>query len=148
VEGGLVGLGGFGGFTTGGTTTGGTTGGGVTVGGTTAGGGTTGKTTGGTTTVTGTPTVTITGVDFTGGFAGVPGPAGPVGFEVGGVDGVDDVDPGLVVVDGVTEPATVGVGFTEGVGTPAAPGLRSVGTTISELPPDWVGDPKLEPATG
>ena len=141
-----MGLGGFGGFTTGGTTTGGTTGGGVTVGGTTAGGGTTGgtKAGGGTTTSTGMLTVTVTGLDFTGAFGSVPG---PVGFDVGGVDGVDGIDPGLGVVDAV-ELATLGVGFTEGVGAPVAPGLRCFGTTMSGLPPGWVGDPKLEPATG
>jgi hypothetical protein len=139
-----VGLGGLGGLTTGGTTTGGTTGGGVTTGGTTAGG----VNTGGTTTGTGMATVTVTGLDFTGGFGNVPG---PVGFDVGGVDGVDGVDgidPGLGTVDGVTEPAMLGVGFTEGVGTPVAPGLRCFGTMMSGLPPGWVGDPKLEPATG
>lgn len=141
---------GSGGLTTGGTTTGGTTGGAVTVGGTTAGGGTTG----GTTTSTGTATVIVTGPDFGGGFGNAPG---PVGFDVGGVGGVDGVDGvdgrdgidlGPAVADGVTEPATVGVGFTEGVGTRAAPCVRCCGTTMRELPPACVGDPKFEPATG
>ena len=127
-------------MTTGGTTTGGTTGGGVTVGGTTAGGGNTG----GTTTCTGTSTVIVTGLDFTGGFGNV---LGPVGFDLGGEPGVDGAEVGPAVTDG-TEPATVGVGFTEGVGTPAAACLRCCGTTMSELPLDCVGDPKFEPATG
>jgi hypothetical protein len=79
------------------------------------------------------------------GFGSVPG---PVGFELGCDAGVDAAEVGPVVADAVTEPATVGVGFTEGVGTPAAPAVRCCGTTMRELPPDCVGDPKFEPATG
>ena len=53
-----------------------------------------------------------------------------------------------VDADGVTEPVTAGVGFTEGVGTLVADGLRCLGTTMSWPPSGWVGEPKLEPATG
>jgi hypothetical protein len=149
-----VGGGGLG-FTTGGTTTGGTTTGGVTVGGTTTGGTTTGgtttggTTTGGTTTggttTGGTTTVTVTSI-VTG--LGLTGLTGAVGLEEGNGVTVDVIPVTAPVDGGVTGLVTAGVGLTAGVATPDGDEVCCFGTTMSGLPPDWVGEPKLAPAAG
>ena len=142
------------GLTTGGTPTGGTTTGGVTVGGTTVGGMTTGGTTmGGTTaggvTAGGVTTGRVTSMVTGSGLTGLTRLTGCVGFEEGKVvtAGVGVV-AGPVDAGGGMELVTVGVGLTDGVDPPEGAELCCFGTTMSELPPDWVGEPKLAPAAG
>ncbi len=83
---------------------------------------------------------------------GLTGLTGCVGFEGGTVVTADVVGvAGTVEAGGGTEVVTVGVGLTSGVdppdgGPPAGAELCCFGTTMSELPPDWVGEPKLAPA--
>jgi hypothetical protein len=140
-----VGFGGLGGLTTGGTTTGGTTAGGVTTGGTTTGGTTTGGTTAGGVTAGGVTTGTVTSMVIGLGLTGLTGLTGAVGLEEGKL-----VTVGAAALGGggVIEPVTGGVGLTAGVGAPDGVEVCCLGTTMSGLPPAWVGEPKLAPAAG